>query len=137
MADDRSRIPVFESEFLQEMAIDLKQRLDAASLSAESGKLEFRVADHENDSGEWECFDAVRTLRQQEYIQVVICADGGANYVYRYPFLHNQDDSRYEAFIIDVGDWTPHEVAALVHDSLRQLPDVREIWRKLDVRRRY
>ena len=75
-------------------------------------------------------------MRKWEYIQVVICADGGANYAYRYPFLHGEDDCRYEAFIIDVGDWTPHEVAALVHDSLRQMPDVREIWRKLDVRKK-
>ncbi len=118
------------------MAVELQRRLDDDPFPREAGEFEFRVADHENESGEWECFDAVRRMRPGEYIQVVICADGGANFVYRFPVLRGKDDCRFETSIADVGDWSPLEVASLVHDTLRGNPDARETWLKLDVRKK-
>ncbi len=136
MIEDHWRIPICESEFLQDVSIELGKRLKAIRYAAKGERLEFRTSTTENDHGEWECFDAIRWMKQSEYLQVVVCENGAANFVYRQPLVHKHDTARYEAYIINVANWTPYEVADLMRDSLLNDIGVRETWRRFDERKR-
>ncbi len=136
MVEDHSHIPICESEFLQDVSIELGKRLKSLRYHTRSGRLEFRISTTESDDAEWECFDVIRWKGRSEYVQVVICENRSANYVYREPLKNRHDTARYEAYIITVAGWTTYEVADLIRDSLLDDNDVRETWRKFDQRKR-
>jgi hypothetical protein len=136
MIDDHSRIPVCESDFLQDVSIELGRRLKSLRHRAKPGRLEFRISTTERDDGEWECFDVTCWMGRSGYIQVVICENGVANYMYCETVARKHDTTRYEGYIITIAGWTPSKVADLMHDSLLDENDVRKTWRKLDQRKR-
>jgi len=137
MIEDLSRIPVCESEFLQDVSIELGKRLKTVRDAAKGKKLEFRISTTERDDAEWECFDAVQWMGRGEYVQIVVCENGAANYVYREPQAHKHDTASYETYIISVAGWSPYEVADLMRDSLLGDAGVRAIWRKFDQRKKH
>ncbi len=136
MIEDRSRIPLCESDFLQDVSIELGKRLKAVSYATKSGRLEFRISTAERDDGEWECFDAIRWMGRGEYIQVVVCENGAANYVYREPSAHKHNATHYEGYVISVAGWASYDVADLLRDSLMDEVGVRDTWYKFDQRKK-
>src|ERR1700760_529429 len=105
MIEDHSRIPVCESDFLQDISIELGKRLKSVRYRTKSGRLEFRTSTTEVDELERECFDAIRRLSCDEYIHVVVCENGDANYLRQEPFAHKHDTARYQAYVITVAGW--------------------------------
>jgi predicted metalloprotease with PDZ domain len=136
MTENHSRIPVCESDFLQDVSIELGKRLKSVRYQTKTGGLEFNTSTTEIDDREWECFDAIRRLSGHEYVHVVVCENGDANFLRREPFAHKHDTARYQAYVITVAGWTSYEVANLIRGSLLKEDDVLDVWRRLDQRKR-
>ena len=135
MIEDHSRIPVCESDFLQDVSIELGRRLKSVRYRTSPGRLEFSTSTTEIDDREWECFDAIRRLSGDEYIHVVVCENGDANFLRREPYAHKHDTARYQAYVITVAEWTPYEVADFIRSSLLMEDEVLDVWRRLDQRK--
>jgi hypothetical protein len=130
---DRTHIPVFISDFLQDFSAELRTRLP--SIQHIGARLEFRADIAEYEGRELEHLDAICYIDTETYVQVVIFENRRANYVLHEPSEYKNGKDRYTASITTLKG-SASEIAKLVRDSLQNEVGVREIWRNLDERQK-